>query len=159
MNKVYLLMGGNEGNLIITFGRAAQLLESRCGNILARSSIYRTAAWGKTDQPEFLNQALLMDTALDPSMLMQSILQIEEDLGRKRGEKYGPRTIDIDILFFNETSVDLPQLTIPHPQLQNRRFALEPMNEIAPAWIHPLLHKTIHELLIACPDHLDVQKL
>jgi 2-amino-4-hydroxy-6-hydroxymethyldihydropteridine diphosphokinase len=158
MNKVYLLMGGNEGNVIFTFGQAIALLEKRCGHILTRSSIYQTEAWGKRDQAAFLNQALLLETSLEAGVLMQNILQIEEDLGRQRIEKYGPRTIDIDILFYNQATVNLPDVTIPHPQLQNRRFALVPMNEIAPSWIHPLLHKTIHELLIDCPDQLGVKK-
>jgi 2-amino-4-hydroxy-6-hydroxymethyldihydropteridine diphosphokinase len=79
-------------------------------------------------------------------------------MGRVREEKYGPRTIDLDILMINDSVVDTPTLTIPHPQMHNRRFALLPLNEIAPALLHPVLDKTIHELLLNCPDTLDVQK-
>jgi 2-amino-4-hydroxy-6-hydroxymethyldihydropteridine diphosphokinase len=95
---------------------------------------------------------------LDPETLLERLLVIELEMGRIREEKYGPRTIDLDILMIDDIVLDSPTLTIPHPQLQNRRFALLPLNEIAPALNHPVLDKTIHELLLNCPDTLDVQK-
>jgi 2-amino-4-hydroxy-6-hydroxymethyldihydropteridine diphosphokinase len=122
------------------------------------SSIYETAAWGMENQEAFLNQVLEIETNLNPDELLQSILQIEEGLGRKRELKYGPRTIDIDILFFNDQVIDQEGLKIPHPQLQNRRFVLVPLNEIASNKIHPIFKKTISQLLAECPDPLTVNK-
>ncbi len=159
MNQAYLLIGGNEGNRIVNLELARDAIERYCGTILLQSSLYETAAWGYKQQPSFLNQALLIQTAMVAPVLMQFILQTEERLGRKRLEKYGPRIIDIDILFFNQEVYDLPDLKIPHPEIENRRFALEPMAELAPFWMHPVLHRTIEELLASCSDPLDVKKL
>src|SRR5882757_9198939 len=98
MNKLYLLIGGNEGNRFSHLKQAVANIELFCGELLMRSSLYETAPWGKTDQPAFLNQALLIQTSLDAISVMKNILQIEENMGRKRTEKYGSRIIDIDIL-------------------------------------------------------------
>jgi len=159
MNKVYLLIGGNEGNRLSNLQQAVANIEIFCGELVLRSSLYETEPWGKKDQPAFLNQAMLIKTSLNAPSLMTAILQIEENMGRKRAEKYGSRIIDIDILFFNSEILHQPQLKIPHPEIQNRRFALAPMDEISPAFIHPLLHKSIHELLEECPDKLSVKKI
>jgi 2-amino-4-hydroxy-6-hydroxymethyldihydropteridine diphosphokinase len=158
MNKLYLLIGGNEGNRFSYLKQAVANIEIFCGELLLQSSLYETAPWGKPDQPAFLNQALLIKTYLDAASAMKTILQIEEKMGRIRTEKYGSRVIDIDILFFNSDILHLPQLKIPHPEIQNRRFVLVPMDEIAPAFVHPVFHKTIHELLEECPDTLSVKK-
>jgi 2-amino-4-hydroxy-6-hydroxymethyldihydropteridine diphosphokinase len=158
MNKVYLLIGGNMGNRLQNLRRAVELIHSTLGAVVAQSAIYDTAAWGKTDQQSFLNQALAIKTPFSAPALMQHILQTEEAMGRKRQEKYDPRIIDIDILFFNNAIIDTPFLTVPHPQLPNRRFALVPMNEIAPRLVHPVLQKTVQELLLHCPDKLEVRK-
>ena len=158
MNNVYLLIGGNVGNRLQNLRHAVDQLSS-WGTVVQHSSIYETAAWGKTEQPSFLNQALEYQTDLAPQALIRTILQIEEEMGRRRTEKFGPRIIDIDILFFNSEIVQEPHLTIPHPEIQNRRFALVPMAEIAPQLIHPLMHKTIRQLLQECPDTLDARKL
>jgi 2-amino-4-hydroxy-6-hydroxymethyldihydropteridine diphosphokinase len=159
MNTVYLLIGGNMGEREQYLQRARQLIAEKCGELKAPSSIYETAAWGKTDQPMFLNQVIEIITLLSPKELLQKILDIERQLGRARQEKFGPRTIDIDILFYNEERHSSPSLTIPHPALQYRRFVLTPMNEIAPGFVHPVLKKTIAELLEECPDDLPVNKL
>jgi len=159
MNQSYLLMGGNEGNRLFHLEQAVANIKKFCGELLRLSSLYETAPWGRSDQPSFLNQALLIQTSLEASELMHAILQIEEKMGRKRIEKYGPRLIDIDILFFNNDIIDQPQLKIPHPEIQNRRFVLEPMNEIASSLFHPVLGKTIQELLNDCPDQLEVKKI
>ncbi len=159
MNKAYLLIGGNEGERMDELARACRKIIEFCGPLIRRSSLYETAAWGKTDQAAFLNQALLLETSLTAPSLMEMLLGIEEKMGRKRLEKYGPRIIDIDILFFNREIINLAGLVIPHPEIQNRRFALEPMNEIASSYIPPLLQKTILELLLECPDKLDVKKI
>lgn len=158
MNKAYLLIGGNMGNREQNLGRAVELLKLT-GKVKNLSGLYETAAWGKTDQPSFLNQAVLLATALKARQLLEAVLHIEEKMGRKREEKYGPRIIDIDILFYDAAIISEPGLIIPHPEIQNRRFALEPMQEIAPRWKHPLLKKTIAELLKECPDKLEVHKL
>ncbi len=159
MNNAYLLIGGNEGNRTDYLDQARSYIEKDCGAILQQSALYETAAWGKSDQAAFLNQALLIETSQDAMILMKMILQIEKKMGRTRMEKYGPRIIDIDILFFNRDVIKEEGLSIPHPEMQNRRFVLEPMNEIAPAFIHPVLNKTIQSLLTECSDKLDVKKL
>ncbi|MBS1564719.1 MAG: 2-amino-4-hydroxy-6-hydroxymethyldihydropteridine diphosphokinase [Bacteroidetes bacterium] len=158
MNKSYLLIGGNTGDRSGYLTRAAGLINASAGLITRFSSIYETAAWGKTDQPSFLNQALELETSLEPAVLMETLLSIEARLGRERLERYGPRVIDIDMLLYNDAVINTPLLTVPHPELSRRRFALEPLNEIAGHYVHPLLKKTIAQLLAECPDPLAVKK-
>lgn len=158
MNIVYLLTGGNVGNRAQYLQESASLIEAQCGKIVRRSSLYETAPWGKTDQAAFLNQALELSTPLSANQLMEQLLLIEQKIGRKRMEKYGPRTIDIDILLFNHDIIDNPLVTVPHPQMANRRFVLEPLQEIAADYVHPVLQKTIRQLLQNCPDLLPVKK-
>ncbi|MBS1666565.1 MAG: 2-amino-4-hydroxy-6-hydroxymethyldihydropteridine diphosphokinase [Bacteroidetes bacterium] len=159
MNEAYLLIGGNEGERHGYLQQAREYVSRYWGDIVQASAIYETAAWGKTDQPNFLNQVLFIRTGLDAISLMKEILLAEEKMGRLRREKYSARFIDIDILFFNSSIINLPQLVIPHPEIANRRFVLSPMDEIAPKLLHPVLHKTIHTLLQECPDKLDVKKI
>jgi 2-amino-4-hydroxy-6-hydroxymethyldihydropteridine diphosphokinase len=158
MNEVYLLTGGNIGDRMHYLSRAKEEIRRRCGNILQESSVYETAAWGNEDQEAFLNQVLKIKTVLQPHQLLKSILEIEKDLGRKRELKYGPRTIDIDILFFNDEVIDQEGLKVPHPQMQNRRFVLVPLNEMAAEKIHPVFDKSVSRLLAECPDPLTVNK-
>lgn len=157
-NKAYLLTGGNLGNREEYLALARELIGKQCGTIMASSALYETAAWGKEDQPAFLNQALEITTALSPRQLIRRILKIEKQMGRVREEKYGPRLIDIDILLFNEEVHNYALLKLPHPEMQQRRFALLPLAEIAAGVVHPVLKKTIAELLAACPDPLEVKK-
>lgn len=138
---------------------AAKLLEERCGKVIDKSALYQTAPWGKSDQPEFLNQAIVLDTTLNASDLLTEILYIEHLMGRDRNEKFGPRIIDIDIIFFNHQVIRQNGLVVPHPEMANRRFVLEPLNEVIPAYIHPVFYKTITELLKECNDELAVHKL
>jgi len=158
MNKAYLLIGGNVGNRQQNLQQAVAAINNSCGRVLQQSAVYETAAWGKTDQQAFLNQALLIQTDLTPHQLLEHALEAEALLGRVRKEKYGPRLIDIDILFFNNDIIRETALIIPHPEVQNRRFALTPLAEIAPKLQHPVLHKTISQLLDECPDMLEVTK-
>lgn len=158
MNKAYLLIGGNTGNRGAFLQKATDLLESEVGHIIKKSSIYETAAWGKTDQPAFLNQALLLHTSFSAPQLMTLILETEEKMGRIRTEKYASRIIDIDILLFNKEIIESTHVHVPHPQLPNRRFALLPLKEIASRYKHPVLLKTITQLLKECPDRLEVRK-
>jgi 2-amino-4-hydroxy-6-hydroxymethyldihydropteridine diphosphokinase len=158
MNTAYLLIGGNLGDRAAYLAEAVNQISARCGRVTNTSSLYETAAWGNTNQPAFYNQAICVETILEPETLLERLLTIEIEMGRVREEKYGPRTIDLDILMIDDKVLDTPTLTIPHPQLQNRRFALLPLVEIAPELHHPVFDKTIHELLLNCPDTLDVQK-
>lgn len=156
MDKVYLLLGGNIGDIEQNLQKAIELLNKECGTIIQRSSIYKTAPWGKTDQNHFLNQAVLLINRFPAKELMGRIIGIEERMGRLRLEKYGPRLIDIDILLLNDFVIQDPGLIIPHPAMQNRRFALMPLAEIAPDLIHPVLFRTIKDLLLHCNDDLEV---
>jgi len=158
MNTAYLLIGGNLGNRAAYLEQALKQIEALCGSITSSSSIYETAAWGNTNQPAFYNQAIKLITPLSPASLLEQLLAIELEMGRVRSEKYGPRTIDLDILMIDDKVIDTPALTIPHPQLHNRRFALLPLTEIAPSLHHPVLDKTVSGLLENCTDTLDVQK-
>ena len=159
MNKAYLLTGGNLGNRPENLAMAGKLIEQCCGNLVKKSSIYESAAWGFTDQPAFYNQSLLLVTTLSPANLIEQILSIETQMGRKRTIHMGPRIIDIDILFYNDEIINIPDLIIPHPRMQDRKFVLMPLNEIAANHMHPVLHKTINRLLKECPDQLDVHKI
>ena len=159
MNRTYLLIGGNVGNRLENMEKAAELIGAKAGEISKRSAMYETEAWGKSDQPAFLNQVLRVQTDLEPQALLETILDIEQEMGRMRQEKYGPRTIDIDILLYNDMVLESDELSIPHPQLHMRRFALTPLAEIAASVIHPTFKKSIDELLLECPDKLAVKKL
>jgi 2-amino-4-hydroxy-6-hydroxymethyldihydropteridine diphosphokinase len=159
MNSAYLITGGNMGQRDEQLAYAARLIEERCGTIIDRSSLYETAAWGKTDQNSFLNQALVLVTSLNARDLLNEILYIENLMGRDRVEKYGPRIIDIDIIFFNHQIIREDGLTIPHPEMAKRRFVLEPLNQVIPAYIHPVYYKTVSELLERCDDKLPVKKI
>jgi 2-amino-4-hydroxy-6-hydroxymethyldihydropteridine diphosphokinase len=158
MNTAYLLIGGNLGDRAAYLEMALTKIADTCGNITNTSSIYETAAWGNTDQPSFYNQAVVVSSTLSPEALMDQLLAIEHEMGRVRDQKYGPRTIDLDILMIDGLVFNTDKLTIPHPQMHNRRFALLPMAEVAPTLTHPILDQSIEDLLQNCPDTLDVQK-
>ena len=158
MNTAYLLIGGNLGDRAAYLQMALTKIADTCGNITNTSSIYETAAWGNTDQPSFYNQAVVVSSTLSPEALMDQLLAIEHEMGRVRDQKYGPRTIDLDILMIDGLVFNTDKLTIPHPQMHNRRFALLPMAEVAPTLTHPILDQSIEDLLQNCPDTLDVQK-
>ncbi len=158
MNRLYLLLGSNQGNIKTQLAIAIKQIETQIGSITRQSSLYSTAAWGNTKQPDFLNQVIIVETKLSATQTMQTILNIEKKMGRIRTIKNAPRVIDIDILFFNKEIINQSELIIPHPEIQNRRFVLVPLNQLSPNLKHPVLNKTVHQLLINCPDKLNVKK-
>ena len=159
MPKLYLLLGGNLGDRPAYLQQARDKIATAVGPVMRSSGRYETAAWGKTDQPAFLNQVLEVQTELSPEQVLQTINAIEYDLGRIRAEHWGSRVIDIDILFYDDLVQQSQRLTIPHPQLHLRRFTLQPLAEIAPQLVHPVLQKSIRELLQECPDKLEVREV
>jgi 2-amino-4-hydroxy-6-hydroxymethyldihydropteridine diphosphokinase len=159
MHKVYLLLGTNLGDKMAYINQAKQLIGEKCGTIIQQSSIYETAAWGITNQPSFYNQVCLLITDLQPELLMQTLLNIEIQLGRKRLVKFGARIIDIDILFIDDLHVNTALLQVPHPLVQERKFALLPLQEIAPQLVHPIFQKSIETLVLECTDTLEVIKV
>ena len=158
LTRVYLSLGSNVGD------RAAQLRDaiarlSAFGYVAAESSLYETEPVEFTDQPWFLNCAVAIETGKTPQQLMTAILKIEEDMGRKRTQKKGPRTIDIDILLFGDTIINSEELTIPHPAMHQRRFVLEPLSEIASQLRHPIFKRTIRQLLATLPKGQEVRRV
>jgi 2-amino-4-hydroxy-6-hydroxymethyldihydropteridine diphosphokinase len=158
MKEAYILIGGNLGDRPAYLSAAAGLIAECAGRILRTSACYETAAWGMLHQPDFLNQVLLIQTALSPIDLLHKLLGAEKELGRFRGEKNGPRTIDLDILFYDHWVISIPGLQVPHPRIRERRFVLEPMCELSPGFRHPSANLTMKQLLDACEDPLPVHK-
>ncbi len=159
MSQSYLLLGTNIGDKKHNLLQARELINERIGEIIVPSAIYQTSAWGKEDQDDFLNQVLAVDTVLNPEQLLAQCLDIEKDLGRVRFEHWGERLIDIDILYYEDQVITSQRLTIPHPEIQNRKFTLVPLIEIAPNYIHPKLNQTNKNLLALCKDPLEVIKI
>lgn len=149
MAEFTLLMGANRGDPHATFARATTLIEDRIGPILASSRDHWTSPWGFDDDRLFLNRAILMDSTRNPQDVMDKLLAIEEELGRVREEgiRYTSRTIDIDILFAGSLTINLPDLQLPHPRVHERAFALGPAADIVPGLVHPVLHRTVLDLL------------
>ncbi|MBK8564809.1 MAG: 2-amino-4-hydroxy-6-hydroxymethyldihydropteridine diphosphokinase [Saprospiraceae bacterium] len=158
-HKTHLLLGGNLGDRHDNLAKAKRLIGQRIGTVVKASSLYETQPWGKPDQPDFLNQAVEVATDLTADAVLRSVLAIEQELGRQREDKWNARTIDIDILFYDAKILKTKDLTLPHPHLHERNFALVPMLEIAPNKQHPIFKKTIEELYEASEDDLDVVML
>lgn len=160
VKKAYLLLGSNLGNRQLYLQQATELIAHQVGDIIGQSAVYETEAWGKTDQPGFLNLALMVATTLGPIELLHQVLEIEKVLGRVRHEKWGARLIDIDIIFYEDEVVNVEdELQIPHPQMQYRKFVIEPLAEIAPDFVHPVLQKTLKEILAELEDSLSVKRI
>jgi 2-amino-4-hydroxy-6-hydroxymethyldihydropteridine diphosphokinase len=157
-NHLFLLLGGNTGNIAGNFSFSIRDIETEIGKLISASPVYMSEPWGFHSKDLFLNQVLQVETTLSPEDILKKILFIERKLGRIRsGKKYSSRTIDIDILFLGDKIINTPDLTIPHPRLHLRRFTLVPLNDIAPGFIHPLLKKSVSQLLLECEDSLDVK--
>lgn len=159
-STAYLLLGGNLGDRMTNLKKAIELLNDKVGKVLAISSLYETAAWGKTDQPSFLNQAIALQTNLSALEVLDQALSIEQELGRVRKDKWGERLIDIDLILFGDQIINIPdKLQVPHPHMQDRKFVMEPLAEIAPEVIHPVLGETILSISRNIDDPLEVKKL
>ncbi|HEV7230722.1 MAG TPA: 2-amino-4-hydroxy-6-hydroxymethyldihydropteridine diphosphokinase [Bacteroidia bacterium] len=157
--KVYLSLGSNSGDRKRMLREAVFYIEAEAGRVLKKSGVYETEPWGNTMQPLFLNQVIEISTELEAYALLDTLLSIEKRLGRERGkQRWQQRTIDIDILFIEQSVLSEGRLLIPHPELHKRKFVLSPLNEIEPGFIHPLLHKTVSELLNECSDPLQARK-
>jgi len=156
--RVYLSLGSNVGDRKANLETAIAALGT-LGKVVARSSFYETEPVEFTAQPWFLNCALVLETTKMPRQLLKALLDLERKMGRRRTLNKGPRTIDIDILLFSNSIVDADGLTIPHPALHQRRFVLEPLAEIAPGVLHPILKKTVGELEDTLPPGQVVRKL
>ncbi|MBU0697420.1 MAG: 2-amino-4-hydroxy-6-hydroxymethyldihydropteridine diphosphokinase [Bacteroidetes bacterium] len=159
MSRVFLSIGGNLGDRFENFNLTLANISEHIGIIKKQSSIYETKAWGKENQPDYLNMVLEVETIFLPEKLLKMTQQIEINLGRVRYEKWDARTIDIDILFYDNEIVNLDYLKIPHPLINIRKFVLLPMLEIAADFIHPVLNQSIKNMYLSCTDDLAVNKL
>ncbi len=159
MHRVLISLGTNLGNRIGNLQRAALHISEQIGDIQQVGGLYETEPWGFNSDNWFMNTAIELKTKLSPDELLQKCMSIERNLGRKRDltkTAYSSRLIDIDILFFDNEIIDLPELTIPHRHLHKRKFVLKPLNDIAPNFIHPILKQTIKILLENCTDKMEL---
>lgn len=155
LHHVALLIGGNEGNRLRLIEMARSLLQRHVGTIEKISAVYETEPWGFQSEQTFLNQALLLCTTLEPHALLKSCQTVETELGRQRHpeiEGYSSRTMDVDIIFYDQQIIDDDLLQVPHPRMHLRRFVLQPLSEIMPQYIHPVLGKTVATLLSEVDD-------
>ena len=155
---IFLLLGSNQEDPSTKLAEARRRIQESAGTILRSSDEYITSAWGDTDQPDFRNQVIEIESGQSPQQLLEMLLHIENQMGRIRSRKWGPRIIDIDILLFRDLIIDRPGLTVPHPGIPDRRFTLLPLAEIAGEVIHPTSRKTIASMLQACTDQLSVKR-
>ena len=157
--NVYLSLGSNMGNRREHIEAGTKLIVKTIGKIARKSHLYETQAWGKTDQEPFINQVIMINTSLEPRDLLEAITRIDREMGRERKEKWGPRILDIDILFYGKRVIRDKGLEIPHPELHKRAFVLVPMMEIDPELEHPVLHQAMDMLYMNCEDLSDVVML
>lgn len=159
MAEVYILLGGNLGDKSKIFQATQKLIEERIGRITKRSSVYATEPWG-FESEIFWNQAIIVETQLNPVEILKLTQSIESLMGRlKHAVQFEARTIDIDLLFYDDLELNTPYLTIPHPKMGERKFVLVPLNEIAPGKCHPTTGISVKEMLTLCPDRLKVERI
>jgi 2-amino-4-hydroxy-6-hydroxymethyldihydropteridine diphosphokinase len=157
MALAFISLGSNIGNKIMNFTIALERMRARHIQIENCSRIYQTAAWGNTNQDDFLNAVVQVSTELKPHDLLTTLLDIEAGMGRQRGDlPWQPRTIDLDILYYDDTVINDEILQIPHPHLHQRRFTLIPLNDLDADFIHPVLKQSNKELLLHCSDKCEV---
>ncbi len=154
--NVYFSLGSNIGKRRENLKMAVDFIHSKIGKIARTSHVYETAPWGKTDQDKFLNMVVMANTIYQPRDILEKITEFDREMGRTRTEKWGPRVVDIDIIFYGKRVIRDKGLEIPHPEVENRAFVLVPMMEIAPDLMHPVLGKQIDELYMECLDMSDV---
>lgn len=159
MAQVFLLLGSNLGDRRSLLTETIKHIEQQVVPVTVASSVYETQSWGKTDEPDYLNQVIMLYTNEAPELLLHKLLSIEQEMGRERRVRWGARVIDVDILFYGDSVIDTPELQIPHPRLHERRFTLEPLAEIAPGFVHPVFNKDVLQLLNELHDNLIVKKL
>ena len=145
-HTAYVALGSNLGDKEANLRRALELVQQRGVEVVKTSSFICTEPYGVTDQPQFLNGVCEVRTSLDPLELLQTLLEIEQEMGRVRLRHWGERNIDLDLLLYEDVVMDTPELILPHPDMQNRDFVLLPLAEIAPELVHPILQKSIEEL-------------
>jgi len=153
--NIIILLGSNLGDRLANLQQAITSIAS-FSTILQQSNIYQTAAWGNTDQADFLNQAIEIQTNQTAENLMHALLAIESQMGRVRLQKWEPRIIDLDIIFYESAIHTTDFIQIPHPEMQNRAFVLKPLLDLIPNFEHPILKQTISQLWEKCPDQLEV---
>ena len=153
--NIIILLGSNLGNRLANLKQAIASIAS-FSTILQQSNIYQTAAWGNTDQADFLNQAIEIQTQHTAENLMHALLAIESQMGRVRLQKWEPRIIDLDIIFYESAIHTTDFIQIPHPEMQNRAFVLKPLLDLIPNFEHPILKQNITQLWEKCPDQLEV---
>lgn len=148
-HTVYLSLGTNLGDRAANLKLAISSLPPQM-TVKAKSNVYETPPWGYTEQGAFLNQVVMATTYLEPDLLLKHLKRLETALGREATFRYGPRLIDIDILFFDDLVLDTPLLTIPHPHLHERGFVLIPLMDIAPDLVHPVTGMSVREMILLC---------
>lgn len=146
MHNLIVGIGSNVGNRVEFINTANTYIINEIGNIKMSSSLYETKAWGNTQQSNFINCVVVVETSLLPLEIIEKLLIIEKNMGRIRSQKWSERIIDLDILFYNDVQINTPGLIIPHPHIQERNFVLDPINEIWPEFIHPKYLKTINRI-------------
>lgn len=159
METCILHLGSNVGNRANHIDLAEIMISKRIGDIIDKSKVYETEAWGKTDQDPFYNRAISVLTSRTAEALLEEIYIIESKMGRVRSEKWGPRVIDIDIIFYGQEIINNDHLIIPHSELSNRNFVLTPLMDICPDYNHPIMDKSVTELQAACADQLEVNPI
>ncbi len=159
MTRVYFLLGGNIGNREELLSEAIRKMTNQLGKCVQTSSLYETEPWGFTHEQNFLNQVVVFDSELAALDILDKTQAIEKELGRvRKTTQYCERTIDIDILFYGDERIENERLSVPHPRIQERSFALHPLAELIPEFIHPILKKSIKQLKEECSDELKVNK-